>query len=651
MVVVTSLRNKSTICFLLVLSVLTLLLYCNTFSSGYVWDDRAAIVGNKDVHGKTPLSSIFWHDFWGQDITDHESHKSYRPVTTLSYRLNYYLAELSPFWFHVGNVLIYIMTVCAFYLACLRWISVEGSRVAALLFLSHPIHCEAVSSLVGRADCLSGLFYILSLMFYSDGLGRLRVISSVTFNNAGVIWSNFLMAYFFALAASLSKEIGITIFGLFCIFEAIYASSLSHKLPKHYLMDMIALENDESILTDKCNDDVTLKTEQICWVHLSNQWATRNRMPLWCYICDEIFIIKANLTSSYLWSLLLLIPSIGINTLNYLQLMWSPDDNGLNPSIIVTPRQKHPLRKPLRQTILWFLKFPVGIYGRIFVHIMTLGAILYVRSLLHGDTQLYSWTIMENPISLEPAFLTRVLSYAHTHYLMMLKLFNPLTPHSCFDYGHYCLPTIGNVMTVINLLAAVVYALIFYWIMDIFLLGRRASLLIFSLFLLPLFPALNILFPVGTTLAERLLFVPSMGICMMIGEYFVHRLSFIWEPIGAHWMKMADEMKCFNIAASTRKETTISNAKGKSMPRVVMFTVLLPVFVTMSYRVHCRNTEWKDEYSIYMSALKVCPKNYKALTNTGMLLLNKNKTANAALAATLSDRYTSHLFACPRNRH
>ena len=39
-------------------------------------------------------SGVWTHDFWGQDIRKPDSHKSYRPITTLSFRANY-LASVS----------------------------------------------------------------------------------------------------------------------------------------------------------------------------------------------------------------------------------------------------------------------------------------------------------------------------------------------------------------------------------------------------------------------------------------------------------------------------------------------------------------------------------------------------------------------------
>jgi len=59
----------------------------------FIFDDEEAIINNEDVIGKslrtgTPNSGtgLFWNDFWGSRITHPNSHKSYRPLTTLTYR-------------------------------------------------------------------------------------------------------------------------------------------------------------------------------------------------------------------------------------------------------------------------------------------------------------------------------------------------------------------------------------------------------------------------------------------------------------------------------------------------------------------------------------------------------------------------------------
>lgn len=53
----------------------------------FVFDDSEAIVNNKDVKLTTPIGELFYNDFWGTRMNHSQSHKSYRPITILSFRL------------------------------------------------------------------------------------------------------------------------------------------------------------------------------------------------------------------------------------------------------------------------------------------------------------------------------------------------------------------------------------------------------------------------------------------------------------------------------------------------------------------------------------------------------------------------------------
>ena len=53
----------------LVCMVIAACMYSNTFEAGFAWDDRAAVKANKDLQGSTPMWDLFYHDFWGQNIT------------------------------------------------------------------------------------------------------------------------------------------------------------------------------------------------------------------------------------------------------------------------------------------------------------------------------------------------------------------------------------------------------------------------------------------------------------------------------------------------------------------------------------------------------------------------------------------------------
>ena len=60
--------------------------YYPSLHGDLVHDDVMAITRNPDLRPETPLSEIWTHDFWGTPIHLNHSHKSYRPLTVLSFR-------------------------------------------------------------------------------------------------------------------------------------------------------------------------------------------------------------------------------------------------------------------------------------------------------------------------------------------------------------------------------------------------------------------------------------------------------------------------------------------------------------------------------------------------------------------------------------
>lgn len=69
-----------------IVSVVAILCYINSLSGDFVHDDLPAIVYNRDVLGTSSLSDMLLNDFWGMRMKLKESHKSYRPLTTLTFR-------------------------------------------------------------------------------------------------------------------------------------------------------------------------------------------------------------------------------------------------------------------------------------------------------------------------------------------------------------------------------------------------------------------------------------------------------------------------------------------------------------------------------------------------------------------------------------
>ena len=121
---------------------LAILLYLNTLSGELVFDDRAAITENQDLRPSSPWSNLLWHDFWGDALTHHKSHKSYRPLSSASFKINYHFHQLEVTGYHVVNVILNGIVSYLYVQLCelLFGGKVWSTGLAGLLFTTHPIH-------------------------------------------------------------------------------------------------------------------------------------------------------------------------------------------------------------------------------------------------------------------------------------------------------------------------------------------------------------------------------------------------------------------------------------------------------------------------------------------------------------------------------
>lgn len=72
------------------------------------------------------MHALFEHDFWGTDIGRNDSHKSFRPLTVASFRLDHYLYGLDAFGFHITNVVIYSLSCLGVYAVVSQWLNSYG---------------------------------------------------------------------------------------------------------------------------------------------------------------------------------------------------------------------------------------------------------------------------------------------------------------------------------------------------------------------------------------------------------------------------------------------------------------------------------------------------------------------------------------------
>ncbi|XP_041974210.1 protein O-mannosyl-transferase TMTC4-like isoform X2 [Aricia agestis] len=455
---------------LLCLGLLSSVPYLFSIKGDFVFDDSEAIIKNRDLESDSWLDP-FYSDFWGTNIKSNLSHKSYRPLTVTTFRLNYHLngKVLSAYHFKVVNLILHVLCcVLVWWTLNVIWrrLNYKTRRLdipylAALLFSTHPVHVEAVSGIVGRADILAATTFFSAIILYDYGMDK--KICNI-YLPLSIVLSGMSMLF---------KENGVTVLG-FCV---IYDSLL-----------------------------------------------TKYKMPS----------SKNNTRSSY---------------------------------------QK-----------TYFVRRVISV-------IISLSLLLYGRWMVMGATK-PEFKSIDNPAAFSESFFSRVATYNYIYFLNAVLL---LWPHwLCYDWSMGCIPLIKDFQDYRLLFVVLLYiygAIFVINCIDV----RRKQLcrnLIFSLLLIaiPFLPAANIFYPVGFVIAERILYIPSAGYCLLIA-------------IGVE--------KIYNRSRKHKVST------------LLLFYYTLFIFGLKTWH---RAYDWQNEYKLFLSGLSVCPLNAKVRYNVAKVVDARNYT-------------------------
>ena len=203
----------------------SLLTFSNSLNGAFVIDDGSAVRTNQDLRSETPLSQLLVRDFWGRPIEAATSVKSYRPLTVLSFRWNFSAHGLDVWGYHAVNVLLHALCTALVHLLARAQLSDElAADVAALSFAVHPVHCEAVASIVGRAELLCCVFYLLCLLAHHGCSAPEAAAAAAAARGSGA-WPRFAVAMGCAVLAALSKETGLTAPAASCALDLLHALS------------------------------------------------------------------------------------------------------------------------------------------------------------------------------------------------------------------------------------------------------------------------------------------------------------------------------------------------------------------------------------------------------------------------------------------
>jgi protein O-mannosyl-transferase len=147
-------------------ALLALGLYVNSIGGRYVFDDTVLVQGNEAIRSLSfdHLQQILGQHYWRQV---EGSGGLYRPVTMLSYTIEYAVAGEDPHVNHLTNVLLHALNgVLLFLLLEELFVRRDLALWTALFFVAHPIRTEGVASIVGRAECLSAFFMLGAWLLY-----------------------------------------------------------------------------------------------------------------------------------------------------------------------------------------------------------------------------------------------------------------------------------------------------------------------------------------------------------------------------------------------------------------------------------------------------------------------------------------------------
>ncbi len=178
------------------------------------------------------------------------------------------------------------------------------------------------------------------------------------------------------------------------------------------------------------------------------------------------------------------------------------------------------------------------------------------------------------------------------------------------DYSFRAIPAATGALDPGALCGAV---LVLAWSLGVVLSRKRAPATAFALSFVgvALAPVANLLIPIGTIMAERLLYLPSAGFCVLAAAAIARVTALLPSAVAA--------------------PPPVRSASWR--PRVVAARCVAGlILVALSVRSVARLRDWRDDYTIFAAALRVAPENVRALFNYGSACEQRGDDAAAIKA-------------------
>jgi protein O-mannosyl-transferase len=147
---------------LLSIILFTVIIFSGTLKNSFTnWDDDLYVFGNLLIRDFSleNLEKIFLEPMGDSKI--------YRPITYLTYMIDFQLWELDPWGYHFSSLVYHLINVIlVFYIFKFLTNNLIISSLVALFFALNPLKVEAVAWASARVDVVYAMFYLGGLLAY-----------------------------------------------------------------------------------------------------------------------------------------------------------------------------------------------------------------------------------------------------------------------------------------------------------------------------------------------------------------------------------------------------------------------------------------------------------------------------------------------------
>ena len=204
--------------YLLILVIICLAAYFNTLFNGFTSEDFELIYKNDFITSWENSKILFSKE---NILTPAPIKNGARPLTLLSFMLDYSLWGFEPLGYHITNLVLHTANcLLVFWLFILIGLKEETALGAAAVWALHPIQGEVVNVPGFRGDLLACLFFLFALIFF---------LKFHTQKKKGML----IMVLASYLIALLSKEIAIMLPGVILLYYIVFL-----KKKNYYIMNL-----------------------------------------------------------------------------------------------------------------------------------------------------------------------------------------------------------------------------------------------------------------------------------------------------------------------------------------------------------------------------------------------------------------------------